>query len=112
MIPTNRVILTGKVAKPPQRYFRPDGSVAIQFPLELDDPGNPPTRSGRNWIDIVAFGPLAEREFDRLQSSPHLHVEGQLKKRHWKTPEGRTRERLEVIATDFRTIEEAQGNER
>lgn len=37
MLAFNRVILTGRVATPPQRSYRPDGSPVIQFPLELDE---------------------------------------------------------------------------
>jgi single-stranded DNA-binding protein len=37
MLAFNRVILTGRVATPPQCSYRPDGSPVIQFPLELDE---------------------------------------------------------------------------
>jgi single-strand DNA-binding protein len=97
----NRVILTGKVAKPPQRSFRPDGSSVIQFSLELSD-------QDRSLIDIVAFAPLAEIELGRLQSGNRLTVEGHLKQRRWQTPEGKNRSRLEVIATD---LQMAKGDE-
>lgn len=117
----NRVILTGKVVTPPRRYYRPDGSPVIQFPLELNDSedrkghregtGQALHRAGsgqgyRNRINIVAFGKLAEFKLDLLQSGQHLMVIGQLNQRHWQTPEGKNRTRTEVIATDLRTIEE------
>jgi single stranded DNA-binding protein len=116
----NRVILTGRVAKPPQRRYRPDGSPVIQFPLELDEvkdlPGREQPQGKRrpalnrtgsgSLIQIVAFGKLAEFELDFFQSGQHLLVEGQLKQRHWQTPEGKNRTRTEVIATDLRRVEE------
>ena len=111
----NRVILTGKVVTPPQRHYRPDGSPVIQFPLEFADSEDRtgralnPTGSregGRNRIDIVAFGKLAESKLDLLQSGQHLMVIGRLNQRSWQTPEGRNRTLTEVIATDLRTIEE------
>ena len=116
MTSCNRVILTGKVATPPRRSYRPDGSPVIQFPLELNDSKDRSDQTlrregmghtGRSLINIVAFGKLAEFKPDLLQSGQRLRVEGQLKQRSWKTPEGRNRTRTEVIATDLRTVEES-----
>jgi len=121
----NRVILTGRVATTPRRRYRPDGSPVIQFPLELNHSkestaevmkrprsGHAPNRygsgqEGRSLIDIVAFGELAELKFNLLQSGQHLLVVGQLKQRHWQTPEGKRYTRTEIIATDLRKVEEA-----
>ena len=102
----NRVILTGKVVTPPRRHYRPDGSPVIQFPLELNDSEDLTGRGGRNRIDIVAFGKLAEFKLELLQSGQHLMVTGRLNQRNWQTPEGRNRTRTEVIATALQTIEE------
>jgi len=116
MTSCNRVILTGKVATPPRRSYRPDGSPVIQFPLELNDSKDRSDQTlrregmghtGRSLINIVAFGKLAEFKPDLLQSGQRLRVEGQLKQRRWKTPEGKNRTRTEVIATDLRTVEES-----
>jgi len=130
MISYNRVILTGRIATPPRSHYRPDGSPVIQFPLELDETrdrvgqdqpqgkrkpplaragsDSSPNRTGsRSLIDIVATGKLAEVKPD-LQSGQHLLVVGRLNQRSWKTPEGRSRIRTEIIATDLRTIEETK----
>lgn len=105
----NRVILSGRVAKPPQRFVRPDGSSVIQFPLALSSEGTLPSQTSSGWIEVVAFGKLADQQFSHLHSGTPLRVEGELKQRHWRTPEGRRRARMEVIATDLRRIEE-QGD--
>jgi single stranded DNA-binding protein len=102
----NRVVLSGRVAKSPQRFVRPDGSSVIQFPLELNPKEGPSSKTSSHWIEVVAFGKLGDQEFDHLQTGTSLWVEGELKQRHWQTPEGRHRTRVEVIATDLRRIEE------
>ena len=116
----NRVILTGKVATPPRRSYRPDGSPVVQFPLELNgskDPSGQKQRQGdtkpflnrtgsRSLIDIVAFGELAEFKFDLIQRGQHLLVVGRLNQRQWQTLEGKKRTHTEVIATDLRRLEE------
>jgi single-stranded DNA-binding protein len=78
----------------------------IQFPLELNDAENLKGQRGRNQINIVAIGKLAEIKLDLLQSGQHLMVIGKLNQRHWQTPEGKNRTRTEVIATDLQTVEE------
>ncbi len=102
----NRVTLSGRVARSPQRFVRPDGSSVIQFPLELNSKEDLSSKTNSHWIVVVAFGALGDQEFDHLQSGTPLRVEGELKQRHWQTPEGRHRTRVEVIATDLRRIEE------
>jgi single-strand DNA-binding protein len=115
MTSLNRVVLTGKVVTPPRRHYRPDGSPVIQFPLELNDSEDltrqarhrdGPGQRGRNRIDIVAIGKLAEFNLDLLQSGQPLMVIGKLNLRCWQTPEGKNRTRTEVIASDLRRIEE------
>jgi single-strand DNA-binding protein len=101
----NHVILTGKVAKPPLRRYRPDGSPVVQFSLELNGQENSSEKERKSRIDIVAIGALAESESGLLQSGQSLLVEGSLQQRRWKTPEGRDLSRIEVIATHFRKVE-------
>jgi single-strand DNA-binding protein len=111
----NRVVLTGKVITPPRRHYRPDGSVVIQFPLELNDSEDSTRetlnrtasrKGGRHRIDIVAFGELAEFQHDILHCGQRLMVVGKLNQRCWQTPEGRNRTCTEVIATSLEMIEE------
>ena len=106
----NRVILTGRVAKTAQRSYRPDGSSVTQFLLELNDPEGLSSRSGRSLIDIVAFDPVAESMLDHLQKDQFLRVEGRLRQRRWQTPEGKSRSRVEVIATDLRIMKGDEPN--
>jgi single-strand DNA-binding protein len=106
MTSLNRVVLTGKIVTSPRLHYRPDGSPVIQFPLELNDTENLKAQGGRNRINIVVIGKLAEIKLDLLQSGQHLMVIGKLNQRHWQTPEGKNRTRTEVIAADLQTIEE------
>ena len=113
MTSVNRVVLTGRIAKPVKRLYRPDGSPVIQFPLEVDDLEDSPAsslrdarRPGRSLIEIVAIGKSAETDLERLPVGQRLQIEGRLHQRSWRTPEGKNRTRVEVIATDLRIIEE------
>jgi len=106
MTSSNRVILTGKVTRPPERRYRPDGSPVIQFPFELSDREDRAGPSGRGLIHVVAFGELAGVNLDLFPKGQRLVVEGQLNQRSWRTPEGRHRTLTEVIATDIQRIGE------
>jgi len=105
MVSYNHVILTGKVARPPLRHYRPDGSPVIQFPLDLNSADNPSEDEKPCRIDIVAMGTLTESEPALFRCGQPLLVEGRLQQRRWRTPEGRDLSRIEVIATHFRKVE-------
>lgn len=123
MTSLNQVVLTGRIATPPRRHYRPDGLPVIQFPLEIYDsddrkdkpqhhPGAGPTlnrvgtgRTGQNRITIVAVGKLAELDLELLQIGQSLMVTGKLHLRSWQTPEGKSRTQTEIIASDLRRIE-------
>jgi len=123
MTSVNQVILTGKVAKPPQFHHQPDGTPVLQFSLELNDSNNisltTPDRSrhgqtskragSSGLIYIVAIGQLAQSRSE-IRSGQRLLVKGRLHQRRWETPEGRYRFRTEVIASDLHSTEENEAN--
>ncbi len=127
----NQVILVGRIYRPAQRYYRPDGSAVVQFPLELNNPDERPhnvssgssrrrpTLTGckqdrrqptalvkKNVVQVVAFGELAEMKLEALQQGQSLRVVGRLNQRQWMTPQGLNRTQIEVIATDLRVTGE------
>jgi single-strand DNA-binding protein len=112
MISVNRVILTGRIVKPPQRSFRPDGTPVTQFFLELNHEAESPSQSSRSLIDVVVLGNPKGLRLDHLESGQRLLVEGRLKQRRWRTPEGKDRDHMEVIATTLRPAEAASESER
>jgi single-strand DNA-binding protein len=120
----NQVILTGKVAKDPQFHYQPDGTPVLQFPLEFNDSGNvsknlpgqdhqgqasKQTVLHSSLIHIVALGKLAQTRFE-VRSGQHLLVKGRLHLRRWQTPEGRSRTRTEVIASELHSVEENEAD--
>lgn len=124
MTSVNQVILTGKVAKPPQFHHQPDGTPVLQFSLELNDSknislttpgqshhGQTSKRAGSSpgLIHIVAAGQLAQ-SMSEIRSGQRLLVKGRLHQRHWETPEGRYRSRTEVIASELHSTEENEAN--
>jgi len=115
----NLVVLTGRVAHPPQFHYQPNGTPVLQFSLELMDSERvAETRQDRQQhgyslkqargrpalVNIVALGPLAQSR-SKLQSGEHLMVKGRLHQRRWQTSEGKNRTRTEVIASELRSVE-------
>lgn len=109
----NQVVLTGKVAKPPQFHHQLDGTPVLQFLLELDHANgasSPPSPLGvqrrtlnrigppPSLVQIVAMGQLAQSRA-LIQMGQRLFVKGRLQERRWKMPDGRQRSRTEVIAS-------------
>ncbi len=123
MTSLNQVVLTGRVAKPPQFHHQPDGTPVAQFLLELDDSNGSSTiplpqgqkgqgsrraRLSPGLIHIVAKGQLAQST-SLIQSGLRLLVKGRLQERRWKTPEGRHRSLTEVIALELHSDEENEA---
>jgi len=100
----NQVVISGKVANPPIRRYRPDGTLVLQFPLELNELDDSLERKSLSLIPIVVFGQLAESK-TFIEKGQHLLVKGKLHQRHWQTKEGRRETITEVIAVELKTID-------
>ncbi len=120
----NQVVLSGKVAKPPQFHHQLDGTPVLQFLLELDESngssGTPPlqgrqarfpkrAKSSPGLVQIVAKGDLAQSG-SLIQNGQRLLVKGRLQERRWKMPDGRQRSRTEVMAFELCSGEENETN--
>ncbi len=101
----NQVVITGKVATPPQRRYRPDGTLVLQFPLELNDSDDSLEGGSLSRIPIVVFGELAESK-TYIEKGQNLLVKGRLRQRRWQTKEGRRETITEVIAIELQTLEQ------
>ena len=63
------------------------------------------------FIDIVAFGKVAERSKSVLQKGAQVLVDGRLSQKRWETAEGKTRSKYEVIATTVQFLSRSNSTE-
>src|SRR3954471_23995899 len=98
----NQVTLMGNLTRDPELRQTPTGQNVTSFSLALnrsykDQSGE--WQEATDYIDIVAWGPLAERVAQYLSKGRRCLVQGRLQSRSWEQ-DGAKRSKVEVLAND------------
>ncbi len=98
----NQVILMGNLTRDPELKAIPSGQSVCQFSLALnrsykDQSGE--WKEATDYVDCVAWGPLAERVAQYCQKGKQVLVNGRLQSRSWES-DGQKRSKVEVLAMD------------
>lgn len=98
----NQVTLMGNLTRDPELRQTPTGQNVTSFSLALNraykDQGGQ-WQEATDYIDIVAWGPLAERVSQYLSKGRRCLVQGRLQSRSWEQ-DGQKRSKVEVLAND------------
>lgn len=92
----------GNLTRDPELRQTPNGQNVVSFSLALnrsykDQSGE--WQEVTDYVDIVAWGPLAERVAQYLNKGSRCLVQGRLQSRNWEQ-EGQKRSKVEVLAND------------
>ncbi len=98
----NQVTLMGNLTRDPELRETPSGQSVTSFSLALnrsykDSSGE--WQEATDYVDIVAWGPLAERVSQYLSKGRRCLVQGRLQSRNWEQ-DGQKRSKVEVLASD------------
>ena len=98
----NQVTLMGNLTRDPELRQTPTGQNVTSFSLALnrsykDQSGQ--WQEATDYIDITAWGPLAERVSQYLSKGRRCLVQGRLQSRSWEQ-DGVKRNKVEVLASD------------
>ncbi|MFI5270670.1 MAG: single-stranded DNA-binding protein [Candidatus Saccharimonadales bacterium] len=98
----NQVTLMGNLTRDPELRQTPNGQNVTSFSLALnrsykDASGD--WQEVTDYIDIVCWGPLAERVAQYLSKGRRCLVQGRLQSRSWEQ-DGQKRSKVEVLASD------------
>jgi len=109
----NQVTLMGNLTRDPELRQTPTGQNVCSFSLALnrsykDQSGE--WQEATDYIDIVAWGPLAERVSQYLSKGRRCLVQGRLQSRSWEQ-EGQKRSKVEVLANDVTFLDSRGGGE-
>ncbi len=107
----NQVTLMGNLTRDPELRQTPNGQNVCSFSLALnrsykDSSGE--WQEVTDYIDIVAWGPLAERVAQYLSKGRRCLVQGRLQSRSWEQ-DGQKRSKVEVLANDV-TFLDSRGS--
>jgi single-strand DNA-binding protein len=103
----NQVILLGNLTRDPELRQTPTGQSVCSFSLALNRAykgQNGEWQEATDYIDCVAWGPLAERVSQYLQKGRRALVQGRLQSRSWEQ-EGQKRSKVEVLANDVTFVD-------
>jgi single-strand DNA-binding protein len=108
----NQVTLMGNLTRDPDLRETPNGQTVVSFSLALnrsykDQAGE--WQEVTDYVDIVAWGPLAERVSQYLFKGSRCLVQGRLQSRSWEQ-EGQKRTKVEVLASDV-TFLDSRGSQ-
>jgi single-strand DNA-binding protein len=110
----NQVTLMGNLTRDPELRQTPTGQNVCSFSLALnrsykDQSGE--WQEATDYIDIVAWGPLAERVSQYLSKGRRCLVQGRLQSRSWEQ-DGQKRNKVEVLANDVTFLDSrGEGSE-
>jgi len=107
----NQVTLMGNLTRDPELRQTPNGQNVTSLSLALnrsykDQSGE--WQEVTDYVDIVAWGPLAERVSQYLNKGSRCLVQGRLQSRSWEQ-EGQKRSKVEVLANDV-TFLDSKGS--
>ncbi|HVX48062.1 MAG TPA: single-stranded DNA-binding protein [Candidatus Saccharimonadales bacterium] len=107
----NQVILMGNLTRDPELRQTPTGQTVTNFSLALnrsykDQSGE--WQEVTDYVDIVCWGPLAERVAQYMSKGRRCLVQGRLQSRSWEQ-EGQKRSKVEVLSNDVTFLDSRGG---
>jgi single-strand DNA-binding protein len=108
----NQVTLMGNLTRDPELRQTPSGQSVTSFSLALNrsyKDASGEWQEATDYIDIVCWGPLAERVAQYLSKGRRCLVQGRLQSRSWEQ-DGQKRSKVEVLANDV-TFLDSRGSE-
>lgn len=104
----NQVILMGNLTRDPEVRSTPSGQSVVTFSLALNraykDQKTDEWVEATDFIDVTAWGPLAERVGQYLTKGRRALVQGRLQSRAWEQ-DGQKRSKVEVLASDVTFVD-------
>lgn len=107
----NNVILMGNLTRDPELRQTPNGKSVTNFSLALNSAykdANGEWQEVTDFVDVVCWGPLAERVAQYMNKGRRCLVQGRLQSRNWEQ-DGQKRTKVEVMASDVTFLDGAGG---
>ena len=108
----NRVVLSGRLTRDPDRRYASDGTTITTLPLAFhrrykNKDGEMAEHTG--YVNVMCYQRLAEVCAQYLHTGSAVLVEGRLQMREWANARGEKQHSLEVRADSVHFLEKAAG---
>lgn len=102
MVSFNKVLVVGNLTKDPELRYTPQGLAVITLRIAVNTAFKDKTGENRKdtcFINVVAWGQMAEVCNQYLEKGRAVFVEGRLQSRSWQGTDGKTRNTIEIRAS-------------
>jgi single-strand DNA-binding protein len=110
----NKIILVGNLGRDPELRYTPQGTPVCSFSMATNERRK--DKSGEmqdqtTWFRVTLWGRQAETASQYLTKGRPVYIEGRLRVEEWTDRDGKSRQTLEVHATDMQFIGGARSEE-
>jgi len=110
----NRVQLIGYLGRDPESKYTPTGKRVTDFPIAMtnrwkDETGE--TKEHTEWVNIEAWGRLAETCHEYLGKGSLVYVEGRMKTDRYEDQEGEQRYFTKVVARTVQFLSDSRDDQ-
>jgi single-strand DNA-binding protein len=109
----NKVMLIGNLTRDPEIRSTNSGQTVASFSVATNRSWNDAQgvrQDAVEYVNIVAWGKLAEIVGQIYRKGRRTYVEGRLQTRNWEAQDGTKRQRTEVVASDLILLDRAPAN--
>jgi single-strand DNA-binding protein len=103
----NKIILVGNLGKDPELRYTPQGTPVCSFTMATNEKrkgASGEMQDTTTWFRVTLWNKQAENASKYLTKGRPVYIEGRLRTEEWTDKDGKTRNSLEVHATDMQFI--------
>jgi single-strand DNA-binding protein len=103
----NKIIVVGNLGRDPELRYTPQGNAVCDFSVATNEKKRDKAGEMQDvttWFKVTLWGKQAENASKYLTKGSPVYVEGRLRVEEWTDRDGKTRQSLEVNATDMQFL--------
>jgi single-strand DNA-binding protein len=103
----NKIILVGNLGRDPELRYTPQGTPVCSFTVATNEKRKDKSGEAQDfttWFRVTLWGRQAETASQFLTKGRPVYIEGRLRLEEWTDRDGKSRNTLEVHATDMQFI--------
>ncbi|HET8913438.1 MAG TPA: single-stranded DNA-binding protein [Ktedonobacteraceae bacterium] len=108
MATLNQCSFIGRLGQDPRITFTPAGITVMKFSLAVDE--HIGKEKNTLWLNIVAWGKLAENLFQYLDKGTQVYLQGRLIIRKFTDKAGIEHQGLEIIASSIQVLDQRKAS--
>lgn len=103
----NKVLLIGNISRAPESRCLTNGTQVTNFSVALNHSyvTNDERREETTFVDVVAWGKLANFITEYFDKGRAIFIEGRLQMSEWQDREGKTQRKMQVVAESVQFVD-------